>query len=36
MLQLKRGGAPPRWATVMKSLDIANWGESNGNTEKEK
>lgn len=36
MLQLKRGGAPISWATVMKSLDIPNWGESQGNTEKEK
>ena len=36
MLQLKRGGAPISWATVMKDLDIQNWGETEGNTEKEK
>jgi hypothetical protein len=36
MLQLKRGGAPISWSTVMKDLDIQNWGETPGNTEKEK
>lgn len=36
LLQLKRGGAPLSWATVMKELDIPNWGDSKGNTEKEK
>jgi hypothetical protein len=36
LLQLKRGGAPISWSTVMKTLDIANWGESQGSTEKEK
>ena len=36
MLQLKKGGAPISWATIMKDLDIQNWGESEGNTEKEK
>jgi hypothetical protein len=36
MLQLKRSGSPISWSTVMKSLDIPNWGESKGNTEKEK
>ena len=36
MLQLKRGGAPISWSTVMKDLDVSNWGETSGNTEKEK
>jgi hypothetical protein len=36
MLQLKRSGAPLSWATVMKTIDIANWGDSPGSTEKEK
>ena len=36
MLQLKRGQAPLSWSTVMKALDIMNWGETQGNTEKEK
>lgn len=36
MLQLKKGGAPISWSTVMKDLDIQNWGETPGNTEKEK
>ena len=36
MLQLKKGGAPISWSTVMKNLDIANWGETEGSTEKEK
>ena len=36
MLQLKRSGAPISWATVMKDLDVPNWGEGEGNTEKEK
>lgn len=36
MLQLKRTDAPISWATVMKDLDIPNWGESEGLTEKEK
>lgn len=35
MLQLKRGGAPLPWSFVMSNLDIANWGESEGNTLKE-
>ena len=36
MLQLKRSGAPLSWATVMKTIDVANWGDSPGATEKEK
>jgi len=36
MLQLKRSGAPLSWSTVMKTIDIANWGDSPGSTEKEK
>jgi hypothetical protein len=36
MLQLKRGGAPISWSTVMKNLDIPNYGEVQGNTEHEK
>jgi hypothetical protein len=36
MLQLKRGGAPISWCTVMKNLDIPNYGEIAGNTEHEK
>ena len=36
MLQLKRGGAPISWSTVMKNLDIPNYGEVKGNTEREK
>jgi hypothetical protein len=36
MLQLKRTGAPLSWSTVMKTIDIANWGDSSGATEKEK
>ena len=36
MLQLKRSGAPLSWSTVMKTIDIANWGDSPGVTEKEK
>ena len=36
MLQLKRGGAPISWSTVMKNLDIPNYGEVPGNTEHEK
>lgn len=35
-LQLKRGQAPISWATVMKKLDIQNYGEVEGNTEREK
>ena len=36
MLQLKRSGAPLSWATVMRILDVASWGDSPGATEKEK
>ena len=36
MLQLKRGGAPLPWSFVMATLDISNWGESDGGTLKEK
>jgi hypothetical protein len=36
MLQLKRSGAPLSWSTVMRILDVANWGDSQGATEKEK
>jgi hypothetical protein len=36
MLQLKRSGAPLSWSTVMRILDVANWGDSPGSTEKEK
>jgi hypothetical protein len=36
MLQLKKSGAPLSWATIMKTLDIPNWGEAKGNDEKEK
>jgi hypothetical protein len=36
MLQLKRTGAPISWATVMKNLDIPNYGDVPGNTEREK
>jgi hypothetical protein len=36
LLQLKRSGAPLSWSTVMRTLDIANWGDSPGATEKEK
>ena len=36
LLQLKRSGAPLSWATTMRTLDIANWGDSPGSTEKEK
>jgi hypothetical protein len=35
-LQLKRGNAPISWATVMKKLDVPNYGDVNGNTEREK
>jgi hypothetical protein len=35
-LQLKRGNAPISWATVMKKLDVPNYGEAPGNTEREK
>ncbi len=35
-LQLKRGNAPISWSTVMKKLDVPNYGESAGNTEREK
>src|SRR5208337_710685 len=35
-LQLKRGNAPISWCTVMKKLDVANYGEVQGNTEREK
>jgi len=35
-LQLKRGQAPISWATVMKKLDVQNYGEVPGNTEREK
>ena len=36
MLQLKRGGAPLSWSTVMRILDVSNWGDSPGSSEKEK
>jgi hypothetical protein len=36
MLQLKRGGAPLPWSFVMATLDIGNWGETEGGTLKEK
>lgn len=35
-LQLKRGNAPISWSTVMKKLDVQNYGEIPGNTEREK
>jgi hypothetical protein len=35
-LQLKRGNAPISWSTVMKKLDVPNYGEVPGNTEREK
>jgi len=35
-LQLKRGNAPISWSTVMKKLDVQNYGEVPGNTEHEK
>ena len=35
-LQLKRGQAPISWSTVMKKLDVQNYGEVPGNTEREK
>jgi hypothetical protein len=35
-LQLKRGNAPISWATVMKKLDVPNYGDVPGNTEREK
>ncbi len=35
-LQLKRGNAPISWATVMKKLGVENYGEVQGNTEREK
>jgi hypothetical protein len=35
-LQLKRGNAPISWCTVMKKLDVPNYGEVPGNTEREK
>lgn len=35
-LQLKRGQAPISWATTMKKLDIPNYGEVEGATEREK
>jgi hypothetical protein len=35
-LQLKRGSAPISWATVMKKLDVENYGEVKGTTEREK
>lgn len=35
-LQLKRGNAPISWATVMKKLDVPNYGEVDGTTEREK
>lgn len=35
-LQLKRGQAPISWATVMKKLDVTNYGDVPGNTEREK
>jgi len=35
-LQLKRGQAPISWSTVMKKLDVQNYGEVPGLTEREK
>jgi hypothetical protein len=35
-LQLKRGNAPISWCTVMKKLDVPNYGDVAGNTEREK
>jgi hypothetical protein len=35
-LQLKRSNAPISWSTVMKKLDVQNYGEIAGNTEREK
>lgn len=35
-LQLKRGQAPISWCTTMKKLDIPNYGEVEGSTEREK
>jgi hypothetical protein len=35
-LQLKRGQAPISWSTVMKKLDVQNYGEVPGVTEREK
>lgn len=35
-LQLKRTGAPISWATTLKKLDVPNYGEVEGTTEREK
>ncbi len=36
LLQLKRGGAPLPWSFIMDNLEIENWGQSEGNTLKDK
>jgi len=36
LLQMRQRGAPVSWSTIMKSFDIANVGNADGNTEQEK